>query len=100
MNIKENSEKTSRSSAANDKMTTAQQLYIQKHHRHHHLVTLLRLLVLVLFLSLWEFSGRTGLIDTFFFSSPSMVVSFFIEMSLLTSLLLPLKTLSSFHPCE
>ena len=80
MNIKENSEKTSRSSAANDKMTTAQQLYIQKHHRHHHLVTLLRLLVLVLFLSLWEFSGRTGLIDTFFFSSPSMVVSFFIEM--------------------
>lgn len=80
MNIKENSEKTSRSSAANDKMTTAQQLYIQKHHRHHHLVTLLRLLVLVLFLSLWEFSGRTGLIDTFFFSSPSMVASFFIEM--------------------
>lgn len=59
---------------------TAQQLYIKKHHRHHHLVTVLRLLVLVLFLFIWEFSGRLGLIDTFFFSSPYMVVSFFIEM--------------------
>ena len=59
---------------------TAQQLYIKKHHRHHHMITLLRILVLVLFLSLWECSGRLGWIDTFFFSSPSMVVSFFISM--------------------
>ncbi len=59
---------------------TAQQLYIKKHHRHHHLVALLRLLVLISFLLIWEFSGRLGLIDTFFFSSPCMVVSFFVEM--------------------
>ena len=59
---------------------TAQQLYIKKHHRHHHMITLLRILVLVLFLSLWECSGRLGWIDTFFFSSPSMVVSFFVSM--------------------
>lgn len=59
---------------------TAQQLYIKKHHKHHHFVTMLRLLVLVLFLAIWEFSGRLGLIDTFFFSSPCMVVTFFIEM--------------------
>ena len=81
MNIKENSEKTSRSSAANDKMTTAQQLYIQKHHRHHHLVTLLRLLVLVLFLSLWEFSGRTGLIDTFFSAAQAWWSPFLLKWS-------------------
>ncbi|WP_286081897.1 ABC transporter permease [Parablautia intestinalis] len=59
---------------------TAQQLYIKKHHKHHHLVALLRLLVLISFLLIWEFSGRLGLIDTFFFSSPCMVVSFFVEM--------------------
>ena len=59
---------------------TAHQLYIKKHHRHHHMITLLRILVLVLFLSLWECSGRLGWIDTFFFSSPSMVVSFFVSM--------------------
>ena len=59
---------------------TAQQLYIKKHHRHHHMITLLRILALVLFLSLWECSGRLGWIDTFFFSSPIMVVSFFISM--------------------
>lgn len=59
---------------------TAQQLYVKKHHKHHHFVTMLRLLVLVLFLAIWEFSGRFGLIDTFFFSSPCMVVTFFIEM--------------------
>ncbi len=59
-----------------------QALYVKKHHRHHHLITLLRFFVLFLFLTLWEFSGRLELIDTFFFSSPSMVVSYFINMLL------------------
>lgn len=59
---------------------TAQQLYVKKHHRHHHLITLSRLFVLILFLALWECSGRLGWIDTFFFSGPSMVMSFFIQM--------------------
>ncbi len=57
-----------------------QQLYVKNHHRHHHIVTFLRLLVLILFLLIWEASGRCGWIDTFFFSSPSMVASFFIKM--------------------
>lgn len=60
----------------------SQQLYVKNHRRHHHIVTLLRLIVLLLFLGIWEFSGRTGLIDTFFFSSPSMIISYFIEMLL------------------
>lgn len=80
MNIKEKTDQASTSSPLTAQTLTAQQLYIKKHHQHHHIVTLLRLLVLVLFLALWEFSGRMGLIDTFFFSSPCMVVSFFIKM--------------------
>lgn len=59
---------------------SAQELYVKKHHRHHHLITLLRFLVLILFLTLWEVSGRLELIDTFFFSSPSMVTAYFINM--------------------
>ncbi len=58
----------------------AQQLYIKKHHRHHHLVAMLRLLVLISFLTIWECAGRFEIIDTFFFSSPCMVLSFFTEM--------------------
>lgn len=57
-----------------------QQDYLKKHRHHHHMVTFLRLLVLILFLILWEGSGRLGLIDTFFFSSPSMVLSCFAKM--------------------
>ncbi|MDY2700428.1 MAG: ABC transporter permease [Lachnospiraceae bacterium] len=62
--------------------SASQQLYMKMHRRHHHIVTLMRLLVLILFLVLWEYSGRAGVIDTFFFSSPSMIVSFFIKMLL------------------
>lgn len=61
---------------------TAQELYIKNHHRHHHIITALRVLILVLFLTIWETAGRAGMIDTFFFSSPSMVASFFLKMVL------------------
>lgn len=61
---------------------TPQQLYVKKHRFHHHLVAFLRILVLILFLAIWEGAGRTGWIDTFFFSSPSMVLSAFWEMLL------------------
>lgn len=59
---------------------SAQQLYILKHRRHHHSVTVLRFLVLFLFIGIWELSARFGLIDTFFFSSPSLVITYFIKM--------------------
>ncbi len=48
-------------------ITLSQQLYVKKHRRHHHIVTLLRFIILILFLGVWEFAGKTGLIDTFFF---------------------------------
>ena len=59
---------------------TMQERFIRDHHRHHHFVTFFRLLIFVLFLLVWEMAGRFQLIDTFFFSSPSMVASYFMEM--------------------
>lgn len=59
---------------------TAQDRYIRDHHRHHHLITTLRILVFVVFLIIWESAGRLELIDTFFFSSPSMVAAYFGQM--------------------
>ncbi len=59
---------------------TAQESYIRKHHRHHHLITTARLLIFAVFLIVWEAAGRFGLIDTFFFSSPGMVISYFGQM--------------------
>ncbi len=69
-------------STLNSPVTISQQLYVKKHRRHHHIVTALRFLVLILFLGIWEFAGKTGWIDTFFFSCPSMIVSYFIDMLL------------------
>ena len=60
--------------------TAAQQEYVRNHHRHHHLITILRFLVFLLFLVIWEVAGRLELIDTFFFSSPLMVISNFMKM--------------------
>lgn len=80
MNIMKKTEQASQHTTSQKEILTPQQLYVKNHHRHHHTVTILRLLVLLLFLIVWEGSGRYGIIDTFFFSSPSMVVSFFLKM--------------------
>ena len=80
MNIAEKTDKTSRNNVNLYKEPTAQELYVKSHRRHHHIVTVLRLIVLVSFLGLWEAAGRLGWIDTFFFSSPGMVISYFMEM--------------------
>lgn len=66
----------------NPNESAAQQLFIKNHRKHHHLVTILRILILFTFLGIWEFSARLGLIDTFFFSSPCMVIACFAEMLL------------------
>ena len=60
--------------------SSAQKKYIRQHKRHHHFVAFIRFLVLFSFLIIWESSARLGLIDTFFFSSPSMVFLYFIKM--------------------
>lgn len=62
------------------KESSAQQQYIKKHKRHHHFVAGMRFLVLFLFLFIWEAAARLCLIDTFFFSSPALVISCFMKM--------------------
>lgn len=59
---------------------TRQELFMRQHQRHHRQISILRLLLLVLFLILWEVSSRTGAIDSFFFSSPSKVAVLLWEM--------------------
>jgi len=80
---------------------TTQELFIQKHKLHHHRIAILRFLFFFLFLCIWELSAETGLIDSFFFSSPSRVLTCFYSMLLDGSLFLHtsitvLETICSF----
>lgn len=59
---------------------TAQELYLKKHKKHHHSITCVRLFLLLLFLGIWELCADLSVIDSFFFSSPSRVLSCFLSM--------------------
>lgn len=81
--------------------TLAQQEYVAKQVRRRKMVTVVRVLLLVVFLALWEISARTGLINDFIFSSPSRMVLCFQSMVLDGSIFLHmgitvLETLLSF----
>ena len=81
--------------------TLAQQEYVAKQVRRRKMVTVVRVLLLVVFLALWEISARPGLINDFFFSSPSRMVLCFQSMVLDGSIFLHmgitvLETLLSF----
>ncbi|MCD7818637.1 MAG: ABC transporter permease [Lachnospiraceae bacterium] len=52
---------------------SAQERYVYEHRRKHFNISLLRFMILAVFLMLWEISARTGLIDSFFFASPSLI---------------------------
>ena len=69
---------------------SAQEAYIRNHHKNHHLVTFWRIIIFISFLILWEISADLGWIDSFFFSSPSRVISCFIDLALDGSLFLHL----------
>ena len=60
--------------------SAAQERYLKKRRREHSLVWLFRILILVIFLGLWEVSTRAGWMDSFIFSSPSKVVATFADM--------------------
>lgn len=47
--------------------------FVKKHKQHHFLIHVYRILILIAFLSLWEFAAQKGFIDAFFFSSPSRI---------------------------
>ena len=57
-----------------------QKQYIRHRKREKKLVIFLRIFILLLFLVLWEISARTGLIDSFIFSSPSEIWRTFFKM--------------------
>lgn len=81
--------------------TLAQQEYVAKQVRRRKMVTVVRVLLLVSFLVLWEISARLGLINDFIFSSPSRMILCFRTMVLDGSIFLHigitvLETLVSF----
>ena len=55
-------------------------LHIQKRHRR--VVGVSRILILLSFLFIWEFTANTGIIDSFIFSSPSKNALCFWELTL------------------
>ena len=63
-----------------DTISENQSRYLKSHRRHHHLISLFRLLLVVLFLSLWELAAAKEWIDVFFFFSPSCIVLYLYQM--------------------
>ncbi len=53
---------------------TAQELFLQRHSRHKRYISLSRFFLFFLFLIIWEICSDFGVIDSFFFSSPSLVI--------------------------
>lgn len=62
------------------KEITRQEAYLISHKRHHHFISICRLLVFIFFIIIWEVSSALGWIDSFFFSSPSGVITCFLNM--------------------
>lgn len=60
--------------------TLAQQEFIARERLHRRNVRILRVMLLVLLLSLWELCARLGMINDFIFSSPSRVTACFLRM--------------------
>ncbi len=61
-------------------LSAAQAAYLAARKRHRRIVTAARILLLVLFLFIWEAAAQYGLIDSFIFSSPSRIVRTFRDM--------------------
>ncbi|MFR4429550.1 MAG: hypothetical protein ACLT4D_09395 [Blautia faecis] len=63
------------------KPSPAQKAYLARQKRDRRLVVSARLLVFLIFLAQWEILARAGWIDSFIFSSPSMIFKTFMEMA-------------------
>ena len=63
-----------------NKISHGQKLFLSRLRRHRLIVRLARVLILVIFLVLWEVCADTGIIDSFIFSSPSKIALCFWEM--------------------
>lgn len=59
----------------------AQKQFLLRQKRERQFITVTRIFLFLFFLALWETAARTGWIDSFIFSSPSLILQTFIEMS-------------------
>lgn len=64
----------------NESASDTQQEFLRDHQKHHRFIRYARLSVFILFLAVWEICANAKIIDSFFFSSPSRVVSCFFSM--------------------
>ena len=62
------------------KRSDGQELFLYRLHRHRMIVCAARILILLLFLLLWELCADHGIIDSFIFSSPSRIALCFWEI--------------------
>lgn len=67
-------------------ISPAQRRYLIRQKRDKRLVEFLRFFIFVAFIGVWEITTRTGVVDSFIFSSPSQVCRTFYEMCLDQSL--------------
>lgn len=70
-----------------NKNLTAQEQFMQAHKKRKRSISFTRLFILAVFLFVWEICSAAGLIDSFFFSSPSLIAKCFYDMLLDGSLL-------------
>lgn len=71
-------------------LSDGQQNYLLRIRKHQRIVRISRVLILLSFLFIWEFSANTGIIDSFIFSSPSKIALCFWTMVLDRSIFLHL----------
>ncbi len=57
-----------------------QDIYMNTQKKKHIKIILYRFLLFFIFLFIWEFSANKGIIDAFFFSSPSRVILLFVDL--------------------
>ena len=84
-----------------NKTSTGQDLFLRSLKRRRLFVLIARILILVLFLLLWEVCANTGIIGSFIFSSPSRICACFWDMVLDRSIFLHIwvtlyETIASF----
>ena len=71
-------------------LSSGQMRYLQLKTRHKRIVRICRILILFVFLLLWEFTANLGMIDSFIFSSPLRIMCCFWNMVLDKSIYLHL----------
>ena len=65
-----------------NELSQGQKAYLQQHRKHLRIVRISRILILLSFLFVWEFTANVGIIDSFIFSSPSKIALCFWGMVL------------------